>query len=162
MTVFNHQNEIRSFAFHLNTNRFANNIPCEPANNRSEVQTTKKIIFAITSVLLGARPDDIQALRTEMGLFTRRKVDSDPDNDITKSDTTNGRTGISRFGRTYKPADVPSSRSGAAGQGGLRAIRFVQLLLAILILGLVAYAVNIFSSTFVSEDPAGDVDGLLN
>lgn len=97
-----------------------------------------------------------------MGIFTRKKVDDDPNNDITTSNTTDGRTGISRFGRMRKSADVPSSRSDTARQGGLKAIRFVQLLLAILILGLAAYALNIFSATFVSENPAEHVYGLLN
>jgi hypothetical protein len=87
-----------------------------------------------------------------MGLFTRRKVDGDPGADAPNNDITSSKTGISRFGRTRKTKDVPSSRSSTAGQGVLKAMRLVQLLLAILILGLVAYAVNVFSSTFVSED----------
>ncbi|KAI4720023.1 hypothetical protein E4T48_03632 [Aureobasidium sp. EXF-10727] len=91
-----------------------------------------------------------------MGLFNRKKVDGDldvdaPGNDSATSTTTNDRTGISRFGRSRKAAGAPSSRSTAAGLGSLKAIRFLQLLLAILILGLVAYAVNVFSATFVSR-----------
>ncbi|KAG9833379.1 hypothetical protein KCU98_g5990, partial [Aureobasidium melanogenum] len=91
-----------------------------------------------------------------MGLFSRRKVDSEPgadalNNDITTSRVSTGKMGISRFGRSRKPTDVPSSRSSTAGQGILKAMRLVQLLLAILILGLVGYAVNVFSSTFLQS-----------
>jgi hypothetical protein len=90
-----------------------------------------------------------------MGLFTRKKVDGEvgadaPINDITTSGTSNGRTGISRFGRDRKATDGPSFRSATAGAMPLKAMRFVQLLLAILILGLVAYAINVYQATFVS------------
>lgn len=99
-----------------------------------------------------------------MGLFTRGKADGEPgaDNNITTSGASTGKTRISGFGRTRKSADVLSSRSGAAGHGALKAMRLVQLLLAILILGLVAYAVNVFSATFVSADPDGHSSRLLN
>lgn len=90
-----------------------------------------------------------------MGLYSRKKVDGEVDadasfNDITTSGTTNGKTGISRFGRSRKTTDEPASRSTTAGAIPLKAMRLVQLLLAILILGLVAYAVNIYQATFVS------------
>lgn len=100
-------------------------------------------------------------LRTEMGLFNRRKVDGEPGADATTNDITTSRTGIRRFGRTRKTTDVPSSRPGTGGLGVLKAMRLVQLLLAILILGLTAYAVNVFSSTFVSQgwcDAYGQLD----
>jgi hypothetical protein len=91
-----------------------------------------------------------------MGLFTRKKADGEVGadasiNDMTRSGTYNGRTGISRFGRTRKATDVPTSRSTTAGAMPLRVMRLVQLLLAILILGLVAYAVNVYQATFVSQ-----------
>ncbi|KAG9544323.1 hypothetical protein KCU71_g17632, partial [Aureobasidium melanogenum] len=86
-----------------------------------------------------------------MGLFTRRKVDGDPGADAPNNDIATSKTGISRFGGTRKTKDVPSSRSSTAGQGVLKAMRLVQLLLAILILGLVAYAINVFSSTFLQS-----------
>jgi hypothetical protein len=92
---------------------------------------------------------------TKMGLFNRKKVDGEVDadapiNDTTTSGTTNGKTGISRFGRSRKTTDEPATRSTTAGAVPLKAMRLVQLLLAILILGLIAYAVNIYQSTFVS------------
>jgi hypothetical protein len=90
-----------------------------------------------------------------MGLFTRKNADGEVGadasiNDMTTSGTSNGRTGIRRFGRTRKDTDVPVSRSATAGAMPLRAMRLVQLLLAILILGLVAYAVNVYQAAFVS------------
>lgn len=97
------------------------------------------------------------ALEAEMGLFTRKKVDGEvgtdaPVNDTTASDTTNGKTGISRFARRRQAdTDVPVTRSATAGALSNKAIRLVQLLLAILILGLTAYAVDIYQATFVSE-----------
>lgn len=100
---------------------------------------------------------DVHALAIEMGLFTRKKVDGEvgtdlPTSNTTASGTTNGKTGISRFGRRRKDAsDVPASRSATAGAVSDKAMRLVQLLLAILILGLVSYAVNIYRATFVSE-----------
>lgn len=91
-----------------------------------------------------------------MGLFTRKKVDGEvgtdaPIDNATTSGTTNGKTGIRRFGRTRKTTDGSAPRSTTAGVVSLKAMRLVQLLLAILILGLVAYAINIFQSTFVSK-----------
>lgn len=91
-----------------------------------------------------------------MGLFTRKKADSEvgtgvPIDDTTTSGTTNGKTGIRRFGRTRKTTDVSAPRTTTAGAISTKAMRLVQLLLAILILGLVAYAINIFQSTFVSD-----------
>jgi hypothetical protein len=90
-----------------------------------------------------------------MGLFVRKKVDGEVDadapiNDTTTSGTTNGNTGISRFGRSRKTTDEPASRSTTAGALPLKAMRLVQLLLAILILGLTTYAVDIYQATFVS------------
>ncbi|KEQ78154.1 hypothetical protein M436DRAFT_69301 [Aureobasidium namibiae CBS 147.97] len=92
-----------------------------------------------------------------MGLFTRKKVDGEvgtdmPTSDTTASGTTNGKTGISRFGRRRKDATVmPASRSATAGAVSHKAMRLVQLLLAILILGLIAYAVNIYQATFLQS-----------
>jgi hypothetical protein len=91
-----------------------------------------------------------------MGIFTRKKVDGEvgtdaPIDDATTSGTTNGKTGTKRFGRTRKATDVSAPRTTTAGAISTKAMRLVQLLLAILILGLVAYAINIFQSTFVSE-----------
>lgn len=92
-----------------------------------------------------------------MGLFTRKKVDGEvgtdtPVDDTTASDITNGKTGISRFARRRKPTtDAPATRSTPAGAVSNKAMRLVQLLLAILILGLTAYAIDIYQATFVSE-----------
>ncbi|KAK6004933.1 hypothetical protein QM012_007712 [Aureobasidium pullulans] len=85
-----------------------------------------------------------------MGFFTQKKVDGES-GDITTPGAQNGKTAISRFGRTRKPVDAPSSRSSTAPQRLLKAMRLLQLLLAILILGLVAYAVNVFSATFLQS-----------
>jgi hypothetical protein len=95
-----------------------------------------------------------------MGLFTKRKVDGEvgadaPINHTTTSGTTNGKTGISRFGRSRKTTDEPASRSTTAGSIPLKAMRLAQLLLAILILGLTAYAIDIYQATFVSKDCEG-------
>lgn len=92
-----------------------------------------------------------------MGLFTKKKVDDEvgadvPVNDTTASGTPHGKTGISRFARRRKATvDVPATRSATAGAVSNQAIRLVQLLLAILILGLTAYAVDIYQATFVSD-----------
>jgi len=113
--------------------------------------------LSTTPILVCVDPLDAHALATEMGLFTRKKVDGEvgtdmPISDTTTSSTTNGNTGISRFGRRRKDAtDGPASRSVTAGAVSNKAMRLVQLLLAILVLGLVAYAVNIYQATFVSE-----------
>jgi len=113
--------------------------------------------LSTTPILVCVDPLDVHALATEMGLFTRKKVDGEvgtdmPTSDTTASGTTNGRTGITRFGRRRKDAsDVPASRSATAGAVSNKAMRLIQLLLAILILGLVSYAVNIYQATFVSE-----------
>lgn len=96
-----------------------------------------------------------------MGLFTRDKVDGEvgtdaPVDDTAASNTTNSKTGISRFARRRKATtDVPATRSATAGAVFNKAIRLVQLLLAILILGLTAYAIDIYQATFVSEHLKG-------
>lgn len=99
-----------------------------------------------------------------MGLFSKSKVDGGPGVEVPNDEITSSETSTrpGGFERTHEPADVPTSRSSTAGQGVLKAMRLVQLLLAILILGLVAYAIDVFSATFVSERPDRNAYGLLN
>ncbi|KAI5251490.1 hypothetical protein E4T42_04155 [Aureobasidium subglaciale] len=88
-----------------------------------------------------------------MGIFTRKKVGEEPGLDApifttTESATANRKTAISRFGRADKTDGAQSSRSGT-GRLVSKAMRIVQFLLAVLILGLVAYALHVYSATLL-------------
>ncbi|THY20318.1 hypothetical protein D6D01_06807 [Aureobasidium pullulans] len=86
-----------------------------------------------------------------MGLFNRKKVDSQPGIDVqtngatTAPPSSTSRTGISRFGR----GGTRSSHSQTPGELTSKAIRTIQFLLAVLILGLVSYALHVYSTTFL-------------
>ncbi|KEQ90868.1 hypothetical protein AUEXF2481DRAFT_44601 [Aureobasidium subglaciale EXF-2481] len=85
-----------------------------------------------------------------MDIFTRKKVGEEPGLDApifttTESATANRKTAISRFGRADKTDGAQSSRSGT-GRLVSKAMRIVQFLLAVLILGLVAYALHVYSA----------------
>ncbi|KAI5271492.1 hypothetical protein E4T47_05199 [Aureobasidium subglaciale] len=90
-----------------------------------------------------------------MGISTRKKVGEEPGLDApnfttTESATANHTTGISRFGRANKTDGAQSSRSGT-GRLVSKAMRIVQFLLAVLILGLVAYALHVYSATLLQS-----------
>ncbi|KAI5205153.1 hypothetical protein E4T39_03231 [Aureobasidium subglaciale] len=90
-----------------------------------------------------------------MGIFTRKKVGEEPGLDApnlitTESATANRETGISRFGRTNKTDGAQASRSGTEGLVS-KTMRIVQFLLAVLILGLVAYALDVYSATLLQS-----------